>query len=156
MDTKFRKGQNGAIMDIYERAINEFQSIIQNISLDIYQREFSKEILNSIQNIVLHVIKDGYVYANYYRKRFKEEFIEDIEIKYSSPEEAIESLNKMFQYSIDTLANKWDMSDAEMMNTLIKTSWSIYDLESLWEHAIVHIYRHKRQIKKVLQENFGM
>lgn len=156
MYTNFRKGQNGAIMDVYETAINEFQVAIQKIPVEIYQKKFSEEALNSIQNIVLHVIKDGYIYANYYRKIFKEKFIDDIDIKYSLPEEAVESLNKMFQYSIDTLENKWDMSDAEMMNTLIKTSWSIYDLESLWEHAIVHIYRHKRQIKKVLIENFGM
>lgn len=112
MNTKFRSGQFGALMDVYEKAIIEFQAVIAKISLDIYLKKFSEEALNSIQNIVMHVIKDGYVYANYYRKEFEKNIIEDIGIKYSSPEEAVKSLNEMFQYSFDTLKNKWDMSNA--------------------------------------------
>ena len=157
MYTQFRTGQNGALMDEYEIAIQEFLSVMQNIPLEVYQKKFSNEKnLNSIQSIVLHVINSGYVYANYYRKRFNEKVMDNIQIKSSSPQEASESLIKMFQYSLDTLNDKWQMNDDEMMNTLIKTGWSIYDLESLWEHAIVHVYRHRRQIHRILKENFGI
>ena len=43
-----------------------------------------------------------------------------------------------------------NMTDEEMMNTLIKTSWTIYDTEGLWEHAVMHIHRHRRQMELFL------
>jgi hypothetical protein len=37
-----------------------------------------------------------------------------------------------------------------LMNTVIKTSWTTYDLEAIIEHAIVHILRHRLQIEKMI------
>ncbi len=41
------------------------------------------------------------------------------------------------------------MTDKELLNTIIKTSWTTYDLEALIEHSIVHVLRHRLQIEKM-------
>ena len=42
------------------------------------------------------------------------------------------------------------LTDEELLNTIIKTSWTTYDLEALIEHSIVHILRHRLQIEKMI------
>jgi len=66
----------------------------------------------------------------------------------NSIKDAITELDKMFEYHVATFENKWLMTDDEMMQTNIKTSWTTYDLEAIIEHAIVHILRHRLQIQK--------
>ena len=56
----------------------------------------------------------------------------------------------MFKYTVDTFEDKWLLTDKELLNTIIKTSWTTYDLEAIIEHAIVHVLRHRRQIEKRL------
>ena len=103
----------------------------------------------SIRNIVLHLVNSGYGYANYIRKRFGNSYdVPKIEI--IKTEQGILKLDKMFEYTVATFKDKWHLSYNELMHTIIKTSWSTYDLESIIEHAIVHILRHRLQIEKMI------
>ena len=61
-------------------------------------------------------------------------------------------LDKMFLYNVQTFEDKWLMSDEQMMKTIIKTSWTTYDLEAIIEHSIVHILRHRLQIQKLIKK----
>jgi len=110
-----------------------------------------QEDFQSVRNIVLHIVNSGYVYANHIRKRF-ENVITNKEVKIDSVEEAIHHLDLMFQYTVDTFEDKWLLTDDELLNTIIKTSWSTYDLEAIIEHAIVHILRHRLQIEKLISK----
>ena len=58
----------------------------------------------------------------------------------------------MFEYTVETFEDKWHLTYGELMNTIIKTSWSTYDLEAITEHAIVHILRHRLQIEKMVSK----
>lgn len=56
----------------------------------------------------------------------------------------------MFEYTVETFEGKWLLTDDELMNTIIITSWTAYDLGAFIEHAIVHVLRHRLQIEKMI------
>ncbi len=155
MNNTYRKGAIGALMDIYEKHIIEFGSFIENTPGEIYEKIIDEktqdEDCRSIQTIVSHVINSGFGYANYLRDKFDIEK-NSPERKLLSIEEAIIRLNALIRYTIQTLEGKWEMSDAEILETAFKTRWGgKYDIEQILEHAIVHILRHTRHINRYFE-----
>ena len=155
MEKLYRKGAIGALTDEYEKALDELKNLLLKIPDSEFQKVYNKKTavdFQSVRNIVLHMINSGYVYANHIRKRFGNSYnVPKIEIK--KTEEGILKLNEMFEYTVETLEDKWHLTYTELMNTIIKTSWSTYDLEAMIEHAIVHILRHRLQIEKMIVKN---
>jgi len=148
----YRKGAIGALTDEYEKALEELKALLKNITIENFKEiknDSVQEDFQSVRNIVLHIVNSGYVYANHIRKRF-ENTITNKEVKIDTVEEAFHHLDLMFQYTVDTFEDKWLLTDDELLNTIIKTSWSTYDLEAIIEHAIVHILRHRLQIEKLM------
>ena len=151
MKKPYRKGAIGALTDEYEKALNELKDLLLQIPdaefLKVYNEKADIDF-QSIRNIVLHMVNSGYGYSNYIRKRFGESYVvPKIEIK--KTEQAIVKLDEMFQYTVDTFEDKWHLTYDDLMKTIIKTSWTTYDLEAIIEHAIVHILRHRLQIEKM-------
>lgn len=156
MNNVYRKGAIGALMDIYEKYLLDFSSFIGNIPEDIYVKivdeSTNDDDCRSIQTIASHVINSGFGYANYIREKFGITQTSP-ERKLLSKEDAIKRLNVLIQYSIETLEDKWELTDDEIMKIKIESRWKgIYDIEQLLEHAVVHIMRHKRQIKRFLEK----
>ena len=150
----FRKGAVGAMMDEYERAALEFQSLVREISEEDFTRtadhETEDESCRSIQTVTSHVVGAGYGYANYIREQFSISF-EPRPRRLISHAEAGDEIDKMLAYTIETLDGKWEMTDDEINQIKIDSRWGVkYDLEQLLEHAIVHVLRHRRQIEKFL------
>ncbi len=153
--TEFRKGPVGALMDEYERAWSDMKIILQNIS----QKQF-KTIVDSktedpdccsIQTVMNHVVRAGYGYANYIRKQWKQETTSNYEGPFASQEEAIEQMEIMLKYTLESLENLWNITDKEVMENVFTVSWGQqYDFEQILEHAIVHILRHRRQMERFL------
>ena len=152
MKKAYRKGAIGALTDEYEKALEELKTILLKISDDKFLK-VNKNVLEqdfqSIRNIVLHLISSGYVYANHIRKRFGDNYIVS-ELEVNSTEQGVFKLNEMFEYTVETFQDKWLLTDEELLNTIIKTSWTTYDLEALIEHSIVHVLRHRLQIEKMI------
>jgi hypothetical protein len=156
MKKKYRKGGIGAVMDEYERAAVDLKNLIGNISesdfVKIVDSVTKDDDCRSVQTIISHVINSGFGYANYIREWFS--------IPKSSPERRLISqkdfsieLDKMLAYSIETLQDKWELTDDEIMKVKMLVRWGPqYDLEQLLEHAVVHILRHRRQIEKFIAE----
>ena len=154
MKKNYRKGGIGAVMDEYERAAADLKNLIGNISetdfVKIVDAETKDEDCRSVQTIVSHVTNSGYGYANYIRDWFS--------IPKSSPERRLISQNdfsmeidKMLAYTSETLQDKWELTDDEIMKLKMIVRWGPqYDLEQLLEHAVVHILRHRRQIEKFI------
>ena len=151
----FRKGAIGALADEYEKALDELTDLLKNISDENFN-EIADDSLDkdfqSIRNIVLHIVDSGYIYANHIRKRFGN-VITGQEIKIETTEDALYQLDMMFQYTLETFEDKWTLTDGDLLNTIIKTSWTTYDLEAIIEHAIVHVLRHRRQIEQRITIN---
>lgn len=152
MEKTYRKGAIGALTDEYEKALEELKVLLIKIPDDKFKEVYNKEAdtdFRSIKNIVSHVIRSGYGYANHIRKRFGNNYaVHEIEI--IKTEEGISELNNMFDYTVETFEDKWLLTYDELMNTIIKTSWTTYDLEAIIEHAVVHILRHRLQIEKLI------
>lgn len=156
MSVAFRKGAIGALTDEYEKALLELKSVLRTIAdkdfVKVHQPDLDVDF-QSARNIVVHMVRSGFTYANYIRKSFDEERIRT-EIAFETVSDAMTNLDNMFAYTVETFEGKWLMSDDQMMQTIIKTSWTTYDLEAIIEHAIVHILRHRLQIQK-MKLNFG-
>jgi len=148
----YRKGAIGALMDEYERASVDLKNLIKQISeidFDKIVDSITKdEDSRSVQTIISHLINSGFGYANYIRDWYS--------IPKNSPERRLilqkdfsAELDKMLSYTSDTLEDKWEYSDDEIMKVKMIVRWGPqYDLEQLLEHAVVHILRHRRQIEK--------
>jgi uncharacterized damage-inducible protein DinB len=154
MKKNFRTGAVGAMLDEYERAAREFQSLIQEIGEDEFTRiadaATTDEDCRSIQTVSRHVVMAGYSYANYIRQEFSMSF-DPVPRESISHAELTDKIDKMLAYTAETLDGKWEMSDDEINKIVINSSWGVtYDLEQLLEHAIVHVLRHRRQIEKFL------
>jgi len=60
-------------------------------------------------------------------------------------------MKKMLDYMVETLDSKWGMSEKEATEMKMTVRWGpVYDFEQLFEHAIVHVLRHRRQIDRFL------
>lgn len=154
MKKQYRNGAIGALMDEYEHAGNELKNLVKGISETDFEKGIDPntkdEDCRSVQTIISHVINSGYGYANYIRDWYSIP-IKSIARRLFSRAEYIKEMNKMLDYTCETLEGKWKISEEEIMKIKIKSRWGPeYDIEQLLEHAIVHIMRHRRQIEKII------
>lgn len=154
MTKVYRPGAIGALMDEYERAASELKKLIKKISDEDYVRIFDTntkdESCRSVQTIMSHVVYACHGYANYIRKVFSMQTTRR-ERKLLSKEEVIEKFDAAMAYTVETLEDKWLLSDRKITSASIKSGWGVtYDMEQMLEHAIVHILRHRRQIERFL------
>jgi uncharacterized damage-inducible protein DinB len=157
MKKVYRKGAVGALMDEYERAATDLKAIIEQSSEVDFSRildaETKDEDCRSMQTIITHVVRSGYAYANYIREEFSTPTIPSIGGPLSHTE-AVAGIDRMLEYTAETLSGRWEMSDDEMERVRINSRWGMkYNLEQMLEHAIVHILRHRRQIERLIQSN---
>ena len=155
MSKFYRKGAVGALMDEYERAVEELKSVINRVSESDYEKIFDAETTNedcrSIQTIMSHVVTACYGYANTIRAVFLIEK-QIYEPKQLSKSEVLEKLDDAIKYTVATLEGRWKMPNEEIFGTSMKGDYP-EDLEQKLEHAIVHILRHRRQIEKFLAKS---
>lgn len=155
--THFRdQGAIGAILDEYEKAILELIDVIQGIQsfrlLKIVDSKTSDPDCRSIQSILTHVVQSGYVYLVEIRKHLGEnisypnkEYHNEIADYEASLKSMFASNEKLFQDYPDIELNQDDS------NKKIHVRWGQrYDVEQLFEHAIVHVLRHRRQIQRFI------
>ncbi|CAN5307782.1 hypothetical protein BH20ACI1_BH20ACI1_27970 [soil metagenome] len=152
----YRKGAVGALMDEYERAALELKSIVENVSEEDYERIADAETkdadCHSIQTMMNHVVHSGYGYANGIRRKFSipHEPLGD-ERPQISQSEISDEIDKVLAYTVETLNGNWEMSYAEMEETIIMRKENFTEnIEQLLEHAIAHVLRHRRQVDKFL------
>lgn len=151
--THRNNGAIGALLDEYEKSITEFKAVIKDVNskelIQIVDSETNDEDCRSIQTIITHVVRAGYTYAIEIRKWLGEE------VKYKEKEilssvlEYNEALDTMFTYN-EQLFNDYPNIQLEELepHKKVQVRWGQkYDVEQLFEHAIVHILRHRRQIE---------
>jgi hypothetical protein len=150
----YRQGAVGALMDEYERAAAELLSILNGITDEEFERirdtTTQDEDCRSIQTIMRHVIRAGYGYAGYMRTSWGKEPV----IRWDEPVSRGQipgEMKKMLDYMVETLDSRWGMSEKEGTEMKMTVRWGpVYDFEQLFEHAIVHVLRHRRQIDRFL------
>lgn len=154
MAKTYRQGAAGALLDEYERAIVDLQSVIDDITdkelITIVDSKTSNLNCISVQSILSHVVRSGYAYANYINQLVagKNEFRDYV--FHSRVQDYQRDLNDVFILTTEIFKDIAD-SQLEQSNDSEKiiTSWGqVYGIEQITEHAIVHILRHRRQIEK--------
>jgi len=149
-------GAIGALLDEYEKSIQALKAVIQPISkeqlVEIVDHETKDKDCESIQSILTHVVGAGYTYVIEIRKWLGETV--DYKQKELLPnvEQYIIALDEMFEFNIKLFDDHPNMKMEEYeFDKKIKVRWGQqYDVEQLFEHAIVHILRHRRQIERFL------
>jgi uncharacterized damage-inducible protein DinB len=149
---EYRKGAIGSLLDEYEKALFELKSVLQTIGADEYSQivEGEAEHCRSIQIIMNHVVRAGYGYSKYIRDALLM-VANPIEDKQIPQAEIGGEIDKMFAYTAAIFEGERSITDEEMEKIFFKTRWGVdYNIDQLFEHAIVHVLRHRRQIKKFL------
>ena len=146
-----RTGPVVALMDEYERAALELRRLLERLSDDEYERPRDPQAADascrSIQTVMTHVVSAGYGYAGMLRAAW--ELPPRVHDRRDVPRaEAIERLGAVLQHTSDTLERRWDLTEADQNALQMKARWGqVFDFEQLFEHAIVHVLRHRRQIE---------
>ena len=158
MNTRHSSGAIRAILDEYQRVINDLKLTIKDITptqlATIIDNNTDDENCVSIQSIMAHVVGSGYSYAVYIRELKQIPGVRPDKVKRADVKEYLTDLDKVFEYTCETFETIHD-SDLEEFEPgkKILTKWGqVYDIEQLMEHAIVHILRHRRQIEKFICE----
>lgn len=149
-------GAIGAILDEYEKAIQELQKIICDLTplelTQIVDAETKDPDCHSIQTILTHVVGSGYYYAAEIRRHLGESEGNKTKKKLKTTKEYHDALNEMFLYNVKLFEDYPKMKIEEKDNNKkILTRWNqSFDPEQLLEHAIVHILRHRRQVERFI------
>jgi uncharacterized damage-inducible protein DinB len=147
-------GEIGALLDEYEKALNELIETINAISekelTEIIDIETDDEDCKSIQNILTHVVQSGYTYVVEIRKWLGENVEYRNKIKLRTTEEYKSALKEMFEFNEQLFVDypNLELSENDPQKKINVRWGQNYDAEQLLEHAIVHILRHRRQIEK--------
>ncbi|MFI5201222.1 MAG: hypothetical protein ACHQNE_02400 [Candidatus Kapaibacterium sp.] len=151
---RYDKGPLGALMDEYERAMEEFIPLIVNLDPAIYEVILNPDSKDpvAVKGIAFHTLFAGYAYANAIRRKFGMD-VTSPEKFYPEQAEFPVVMRAMFNYTEASLDKHWSMTDDDLTATIIPVRWSDqHDLEALLEHAIVHILRHRRQIERLTSQ----
>ncbi|WP_316842980.1 DinB family protein [Pedobacter gandavensis] len=149
-----RLGAKGAMLDVYEDAIQELCQEVEYLTdealLTLLDPDSKDENCRSIQTILGHVVGSAFSYAIYIQELSGEGDprpglrLRDTVLAY------LQDLNDAFAFTL-TVFEALSDSDLEKFDPKekIHSRWQqTYDIEQMMEHAIVHVLRHTRQIEK--------
>jgi uncharacterized damage-inducible protein DinB len=151
-----RPKAKGALLDEYERAIEELKKVVVVISdhelLMIVDPDTSDEDCRSFQTILSHVVHSGYGYATNIHNLKGYPMTRPEKVFHRTVSEYISDLDRLFLFTENVFRDLAESDLEQLDNSLkIKTKWGqVYDTEQMMEHAIVHILRHRRQIEKFI------
>lgn len=150
------QGAVGALLDEYEKAIEELKALISILTekelLTIVDAETTDADCRSIQTILAHVVGAGFHYAIAIRNHWGEQLPYDKKVAKDKVLEYLSDLDLMFAYNEALFLEHPHLQLEEHdPSKKILTSWGQrFDVEQLYEHAIVHVLRHRRQIERFL------
>jgi hypothetical protein len=149
-------GAIGAILDEYQKALNELIEVVKPLSeyqlKTIVDHDTDDESCRSIQTILSHVVTAGYTYVVETRKWLGESVDYKRTPLLENPIEYVNALNDMFKYNEQLFIDHPNIKLEEYLDSnKFRVRWGqSYDVEQIFEHAIVHILRHRRQIERFL------
>lgn len=143
----------GALLDEYQKAIEEYKTVLRSLSAEQFTAIADTETLDkncvSVQSVTKHVLLAGYGYLYMIAKQFGDlPYERKKEVDVSSIETACTELDALLKHSEERLTPKVNITDDEIINNIIKSPWGQnFDIDQLLEHAVMHIIRHRRQIE---------
>jgi len=154
MKTYRNKGAIGALLDEYEKALTELQSVITTLTekelMNIVDDTTNDPNCKSIQTILTHVISAGYNYVIEIRRSLGEQIDFKAQTTLRTVNDYQHALNEMFRYNEQLFDDYPDLKleEHDLQHKIVVRWGQHYDVEQLIEHAIVHILKHRRQIER--------
>ncbi|QNN42472.1 DinB family protein [Pedobacter roseus] len=149
-------GAIAALIDEYKKAVDEMIEVINPINQQQLLQTIEPKSLNSdcisIQTILTHVCASMFSYAVYIENSIGLETTRPERLQFDQVAPYILRLKEAFNYNQDFFIRNPNIKMEEFDQAKkINTRWGQqYDVEQMLEHAIVHILRHRRQIKNAL------
>ena len=156
MKTYRDNGAAGALLDEYERALEDLKATIADITDEeltaVVDAGAEDPDCVSIQSILSHVMRSGYCYVTEIRRNIGEKVGFPPRVLMDNVEAYQHGLDQMFMANTRLFEEHPDLELEELEEAKkIKVSWGqLYDPEQLLEHAIVHVLRHRRQVERFL------
>ena len=156
MDANKLTGAIAALMDEYKKAVDELIVVIEPISPHELIRTIEPESSNpdciSIQTILTHVTASMFSYAVYIENSIGLKTVRPERLQFDDITPYISRIREALKYNEDFFIRNPNITMEEFdQSKKINTGWGQqYDVEQMLEHAIVHILRHRRQIKNAL------
>lgn len=148
-----RRGAFGALMDEYARAAEEFCRVVEGDAAAHFTAERpGVNELRSRRDVCAHVCGSARLYADLIRKVRGMDHIDRYDETpwcADAPGDVRRFLADTLRYTEDAVAGLDELAEAEVQALVIHSQWvSTYDPESILEHAIVHVLRHRRQLER--------
>lgn len=156
MENNNLTGAIAALIDEYRKAVHELIDVIRPISQQQLLHTIEPRSTNadciSIQTILTHVTAAMFSYAVYIENAIGIESVRPERLQFDQVAPYISRLHEAFKYNKDFFSRNPNINLEEFDQAKkINTKWGQqYDVEQMLEHAIVHILRHRRQIKNAL------
>ena len=149
-----RRGPIGALLDEHERAARELSRLVAALSDEQYLARRDPHAADahcrSIQTVMTHVVSAGHGYAGMMREAWGLPRLPH-ERREVPRAESLARLDAMLANMDATLAGHGELTEEQAAAVTMRAPWGVnYDLEQLFEHAIVHVLRHRRQIERWL------
>lgn len=144
-----------ALIDLYRDVVEEFSQVVGGLAVKPYQLvcipDAEDEDVRSIQAIVQHVVRSGNGYTTLMRRAIGLPIQAPLQLSSWTPDQALLDLQAMVEATAQSFEGRLDMPDALLEQTQIQSHWGpIFNLEQMFEHAIVHILRHHRQVQRYI------
>lgn len=149
-------GAIGALLDEYERALNDLKTVISDVLpgelVAVADPKTTDPDCKSIQTVLTHVVRSGFGYATYIRRHCGETLDFRPGQPCSTALEYFRELESAFAFMEQTFQNHPEIElESFESGQKMRVRWGqLYDVEQLVEHAIVHVLRHRRQIERFL------
>lgn len=148
-----RPGAFGALMDEYARAAEDFCRTVETLDDARFGAERAgEEELRSRRDVSAHVVASARLYADLVRKVRGMEHVDRYDEApwvARSPADVRALLAATLAYTEEAVAGLDALPESEVQALVIRSKWvSTYDPESILEHAIVHVLRHRRQVER--------
>jgi hypothetical protein len=150
-------GAMGALMDEYARVAELLCAHVETIDRAVFEaeRESPDPWTVSPRAICSHVRRAALGYANDIRKarglphEARGPNLPGGEVFVDAPEALRPALVEALRYTEGALEGLYDASEDEVAATTFQVPWGpTFDPDTLLEHAIVHLLRHRRQLER--------
>ena len=156
MSVTYRSGYVGALLDEYERAARELLAVLERLDdaqyLLLRDARTQDENCRSIQSVMSHVVRACFGYADMLNEVWGRP--QNPQARRQLPRaEALDGLRAGLRYTLDAVKGHSDLTEAQAITIRMQSSWGqVYDVDQLFEHAIMHLHRHRRQIERWLAD----
>lgn len=153
LDAPGRAGMFGGLLDEYARAAQGFCDALASVPPEVYdvRREAHDSYTASPRTIARHCCQAAWAYAADLRRAQGQPAagIPELADPALGPADARAELGRALRETEAAVQALWDASEREIMELTFEVSWgATYDPESMLEHAIVHLLRHRRQLER--------